>query len=84
MARRDSLVARRGARNWSQSDVVAELSARFDVSITTSYYGMIEQGVRTPKLELAFAIAKLFECAPEEIFFDREPNIMLGRAQHTA
>ena len=86
MARRDPLVARRNARGWSQADVVAELSTRFSITITTSYYGMIEQGVRTPKLPLAFAIAKLFECAPEELFFEPKSNEMLGmnRAEHTA
>lgn len=68
MGRRESLVHKRQAREWSQKDVVRELNERFNIDITESYYGMIEQGKRTPKLELALAIARLFECSPEEIF----------------
>ncbi|KMT22975.1 helix-turn-helix transcriptional regulator [Clostridium cylindrosporum] len=40
------------------------------VGITTSYYGMIEQGVRTPKLDIAKKIAYIFNKKVEEIFFD--------------
>lgn len=74
---RKRLVELRKANGWSQKDVVVELERRFGVVITISYYGMIEQGKRTPKLELAFAIAKLFAAQPNEIFFEEKPNIML-------
>ena len=44
---------------------------------------MIEQGVRTPKLELALAIAELFDATPHEVFFTQNTNKTLGN-EHTA
>lgn len=83
MARRELLVQSRKQRGWSQKDVIHELECRFGIKITESYYGMIEQGVRTPKLELALAIAKLFGGTPEELFCDPKSNKMLD-SEHTA
>lgn len=83
MASRELLVRCRKSRGWSQKDVVLELKRRFGIKITESYYGMIEQGVRTPKLKLALAIAKLFDCAPEELFFESKANKTLAE-EHTA
>ncbi|UQD52340.1 transcriptional regulator [Bacillus methanolicus] len=76
--RRDKLVTLRKNKGWYQKDVVNELKKQFNITITESYYGMIEQGVRTPKLEIALAIAKLFDVDPNEIFFDVKPNKKLG------
>jgi putative transcriptional regulator len=39
---------------------------------------MIEQGVRTPSLNIALAIAQLFDANPNEIFFNHSPNKNLG------
>lgn len=40
------------------------------VGITTSYYGMIELGVRKPNLSLAIELAKFFNTSVEAIFTD--------------
>lgn len=79
MKRRDVLISLRKQRNWSQKDVVEKLRSSYDFHITVSYYGMIEQGVRTPKLELALTISSLFERTPDEIFFEHQNNEMLGK-----
>lgn len=76
--RRNSLVALRKQRGWKQKDVVEELNRLFGIKITVSYYGMIEQGVRNPNLELALAIAKLFEEDAEALFLNAGNNKMLG------
>jgi putative transcriptional regulator len=76
--RRDKLIFLRKENGWYQKDVVSELKVRFNVEITESYYGMIEQGARTPKLDIAFAIAKIFNVDPQEIFFKLNPNKKLG------
>jgi putative transcriptional regulator len=81
MARRYMLIALRKERKWSQKDVVDELRSLYGYDISVSYYGMIEQGVRTPKLELALAIADLFEKTAEEIFFSHLPNETLCKEQ---
>lgn len=39
------------------------------VGITTSYYGMLELGVRTPSLSTAAKLAEYFKLPIEEIFF---------------
>ena len=49
--------------NWTQKEVAKKLN------ITTSYLGMIETGVRTPSLDIAYKIAKLFNTSIEKIFF---------------
>ncbi|WLR54871.1 helix-turn-helix transcriptional regulator [Mesobacillus subterraneus] len=67
--RRDNLVALRKDKDWLQKDVVDQLKNHHDIEISESYYGMIEQGVRTPKLNIALAISKLFDVNPNEIFF---------------
>jgi len=45
------------------------------IEITASYYGMIENGVRTPNLEIAKALATYFKKRIEDIFFDDKDNI---------
>lgn len=73
----------RKQRGWKQKDVVEELYRVFGVKISVSYYGMIEQGVRTPNLELALAIAKLFEEDAEALFLNTENNKVLGDNKKT-
>lgn len=70
--RRTKLVEYRKSKNWLQKDVVEHLSKKFDINISESYYGMIEQGVRTPSLHVALAIAALFEVEPSEIFLNND------------
>jgi len=81
MARRNTLIALRRQRNWLQKDVVENLRRKFGISITVSYYGMIEQGVRTPNLKLAIAIAELFVHPVREVFFDQQNNKTLKGIQ---
>lgn len=47
------------------------------VGITTSYYGMIERGVRNPTLDLAKKIAEFLNTSIEEIFFEDKNNNLL-------
>lgn len=54
----------RAERDWTQAD----LAERLDVSRQT--VNAIEKGKFDPSLPLAFRIARLFECAIEEIFDD--------------
>lgn len=76
--RRDKLISLRTSKKFTQKDVVDQLKQKHDIEITESYYGMIEQGVRTPSLNIALAIATLFEVDPNEIFFGHKPNRKLG------
>ena len=52
----------RAGKGWSQSD----LADKLDVSRQT--INALETGRYDPSLPLAFAIAKLFKCAIEDIF----------------
>jgi putative transcriptional regulator len=61
MASRVELIKLRG--NKPQREIAEVLE------ITTSYYGMIETGVRNPSLKLAKKIANYFSKNVEEIFF---------------
>jgi putative transcriptional regulator len=76
--RRHNLIALRKNKNFTQKEVVELLSKNFGIIISESYYGMIEQGVRTPSLNIALAIAQLFDANPNEIFFKHPPNKNLG------
>ncbi|GGE16354.1 hypothetical protein GCM10011571_17540 [Marinithermofilum abyssi] len=78
MKRRYQLIRFRKERNWFQRDVVTKLNKEYGFNISVSYYGMIEQGTRTPKLNLAFAIADVFDKSISEIFFCNQHNKMLG------
>ncbi|MGR6896961.1 helix-turn-helix transcriptional regulator [Rummeliibacillus sp. BSL5] len=66
--RRNTLVDYRKKNGWLQKDVVEKLSKEFNITITESYYGMIEQGVRTPSLKVALAISSLFNVEPTKFF----------------
>ena len=66
--RRHNLIALRKEKNLTQKEVVELLSKNFGIVITESYYGMIENGVRTPSLKIGLAIAQLFNVNPNEIF----------------
>ena len=70
--RRFILVNARKQNNWLQKDVVEILDNEFGISISESYYGMIEQGVRTPSLDVALAISELFEMEPSKIFLSNK------------
>lgn len=48
--------------NKTQNDIAKQLS------ITTSHYGFIENGIRTPSLKLAKKISDLFDKSIDEIF----------------
>lgn len=61
----------RAERQWSQ----AELATRLSVSRQTIH--AIESGKYDPSLPLAFAIARLFSQAIEDIF---QPDGVVGRA----
>ena len=75
--RRESLIRARKEKQLFQKDIVALLNSEFGIKITESYYGMIEQGVRTPNLKLAFAISKILAADTETIFFNNKNNKML-------
>lgn len=53
----------------AQNNLTQKAVARA-VGITTSYYGMIELGVRKPSLTLAMDLAEFFNTSVEEIFYD--------------
>lgn len=72
--RRDKLISCRKQKSWLQKDVVERLANEFNVSISESYYGMIEQGVRTPSLNVALSIAALFEVEATEFFLVINPT----------
>lgn len=74
LKRRSSLIQLRKNKKLTQKQVVKKLEQQYGLKITVSYYGMIEQGSRTPSLELAIAIAGLFDSNVEEIFFEQQPN----------
>ena len=68
---RKKLIEFRTRKNVTQKEVATA------VNITTSYYGMIELGVRTPTMAIAGKIAEYFSASIEEIFFDNSDNNML-------
>ncbi|PKG23922.1 helix-turn-helix transcriptional regulator [Niallia nealsonii] len=68
--KRDILINLRKEKDLVQKDVVFLLEKMHGIKITESYYGMIEQGVRTPSLNIALAISELFKKDANEIFFN--------------
>lgn len=58
----------RAERDWSQAD----LAQRLNVSRQT--INAIETGKYNPSLELAFALAALFELKIEDMFTPGDPN----------
>lgn len=56
------LKALRAARGWSQADLAAALA------VSRQTVNAIETGRYDPSLPLAFAIARLFDCAIEDVF----------------
>ncbi len=72
MKKRNKLIELRNNKQLKQRQV-AEVCG-----ITTSYYGMIELGNRTPTLEIAMKIADFFETTVENIFSDDPNNPMLN------
>jgi len=76
--KREKLIQYRKNKNWSQKTVVEELYKKHGVKISVSYYGMIEQGVRSPSLKLAVAISKIFKVRPENIFLTNNTTKSCG------
>lgn len=68
MKERKKLIKLRTSMGLKQKDVAES------INITASYYGMIEQGKRTPNLSIALSIAKFFNTSVEEIFFEDRNN----------
>ncbi|QNT74104.1 helix-turn-helix transcriptional regulator [Bacillus licheniformis] len=78
--KRKHLINLREEKDWYQRDVVARLKEKHNLDITVSYYGMIETGKRTPRLELALAIADVFDVKPNDIFFAKQDNKKLFKS----
>ncbi|WP_243186750.1 helix-turn-helix transcriptional regulator [Clostridium intestinale] len=67
-SRSNKLLQYRTCNNLKQKEVAKA------VGVSTSYYGMIETGVRNPNLEIAHKIAKYFNTSIENIFFESLNN----------
>lgn len=76
--RREKLIELRVQKDWLQEDVAKKLG------ITASFYGMIEQGVRTPRIPLALAMEELFGVPVKEPFFELAPNETFGQDDETS
>lgn len=80
--KRERLIRERTSRGWTQADVAKMLG------ITTSYYGMIEQGARIPRLPLAFQLERLFGLPASALFPDlfsyAEPNTSLANGKEAS
>ena len=61
----NSLFTLRSKLGLSQKDVAEK------IGITTSHYGMIEIGKRTPSLIVAYKLAEFFATTIEKIFFNK-------------
>jgi putative transcriptional regulator len=70
---RNGIRALRAARDWSQSDLAAELG------VSRQSVNAIETGKYDPSLPLAFKIARLFGRPIEDIFFDEEDGASSSR-----
>lgn len=64
------MVKLREKLGYTQDVVVERLEKQFSIKITRQYYGMIEQGKRTPGLETAMAIAEVLNTSVRDIFFE--------------
>ncbi|MDD2402338.1 MAG: helix-turn-helix transcriptional regulator, partial [Clostridia bacterium] len=66
---------------WTQAKVAKKLN------ITVSFYGMIEQGSRNPRLPLAFELERLYRIPLAELFSDlfyvQKTNNALGYDEQT-
>ncbi len=67
---RELMIKHREHHGFTQDDVVEQLKRKFGIDISRQYYGMIEQGKRTPGLKLAMSIAQLFNSSVRDIFYD--------------
>lgn len=68
MQRRAALRKRRMSLGLTQQQAAEKLG------ISGAYYGMIEQGSRTPRLAMAFKIASILNSQVEEVF----PEVVLS------
>lgn len=74
--KRHQLIEARKNHGWTQALVAERLG------VTPSFYGMIEQGSRNPRLPLALAMETLFGIPASELFPDlfyvSKPNALFG------
>ena len=70
--RRERLRKLRLQRGWTQEDVGKMLG------VTGSAYGMIEQGVRSPRLPMVLQLQQIFGVPVEELFCEDLPNETCG------
>lgn len=68
MKRRTELKVKRVGLGLTQRQVAEQLG------ITAAYYGMIEQGNRTPRLGMAFRIATVLNTQVEAVFPEAMPT----------
>ncbi|WP_163582140.1 helix-turn-helix transcriptional regulator [Gracilibacillus saliphilus] len=59
------------SKGYKEVDVIAQ-----KVGISTSYYYKIEQGKRTPSVDLAKKIADVLNCTVDELFYNESLNEM--------
>ena len=57
-----------GKKGLTQKEIALLLYEKYDINVTPQYIGAIERGERNPSLDLAFAIAQLFNSTTEYLF----------------
>lgn len=70
----NNLRALRADRGWSQQNLADQLD------VSRQSVNAIETGKYDPSLPLAFAIARLFDCAIEDIFIDGETSAQTAQS----
>ena len=76
--------ARRTLKELRESRQLKQKDISKIIGVSTSYYGMIEQGARTPTLDVAKKVAEFFGTTIEQLFFNDSNNNGLSDSQVSA
>jgi transcriptional regulator with XRE-family HTH domain len=60
----------RAKRGLTQEDLAHE------ARITTSYYGQLERGKKSPTLTVILKLCRAFDCSPGELLADFTPSVV--------
>lgn len=63
-------------KRWRAKRGLTQEALAHEAGITTSYYGQLERGMKSPTLTVILKLCRAFDCSPGELLSDFTPSVI--------
>ncbi|HXA16370.1 MAG TPA: helix-turn-helix transcriptional regulator [Thermoanaerobaculia bacterium] len=61
---------------WRKKSGLSQEDLAHEARITTSYYGQLERGKKSPTLKVILKLCRALDCSPGELLADFTPSVV--------